>query len=229
MKKVSLFLVLGIMSLTYFSCSDENEAASENTTVARFASRGGTGLDESEMRDAKKLYSAMVSSAQYKDFAKSIAGINEKLLGNVTGAITKTDWMNWIGTNLSSTSFLSISEFEAMYDDSIGKLDAVSVRNPEIFVYFDKATPGQIREITLPPVTYPPSSSSACYDDCADIHSAAIDAAIVDYEATVQAAQHFGRLSEYLLTWTAQETYDEIEVRLALEFNACVGACPPAQ
>lgn len=231
MKKIFLFFALGLVSTIYLSCSDESDSLSESTNDVKLASRETSSLSTTEVKDAQKLYLAMISTAEYKSFGVLIDSFNEKLNGNKVSFSTKTEWVDWINGNISKTRFSSVSQFNSMYDNLAVKLSGLTTNNAHLFYLLNRANEVEFIKIsTYPRFNYQTTGSVSCIVNCMNIHSAAIDAARATYESRMRLARMFTSVPSLspaggVGVWVIERDYNNTEARLALEYNACVGGC----
>lgn len=230
MKKFSLFLLLGVMCLFYLACSTESNEVTANpdSNSAAFKPKS---LTTNDFETAKALYLAMIASQDYIDYKQSLKDFNAKLNANVTFS-RKSDWMDWININISTTSFTDTAEFETMYDNSINLLSNIARENTALCDYIIGASGNQLIQIITPgkyeglPGECPISVNQECFDNCAAIYEAAYDyqyytCYMIEWWEALRAGGYEGiqmlRESDRILF--------NLGVQLAIEFNQCVGNC----
>ncbi|AXG75038.1 hypothetical protein DVK85_12690 [Flavobacterium arcticum] len=221
-------MLLCVLTLSFFSCSTENNDATTTENAASTSSAFQLkSLSTTDLGTAKQLYIDMMGTQKYSDYKSALAAFTDKLgLNKITGT-TKIEWMSWINNNLNKTSFTSVTEFESMYDDSVNKLSIMIGANTALYDYMSKADVYQIGIILQPEhdnhtVDYPVQTNS-CLDDCISICDSAQDVLQDQYDQNVQFAASAGYDSGLMIG--AEVNYNSAYIELALEFNSCAGAC----
>jgi hypothetical protein len=225
MKKQLLPLILVAFTLFTISCSTDNSnipADNANTSAIQAKSLG-----TSDFETAKRLYADMVITQDYIDFKSSIAAFTRKLEGNNVMFITKSEWMTWITTNLSATSFTSVAEFEAMFDDAEYKMNVVMAANTTFYGLLAQADSNQYFYILHPGFTTPeyPANPQDCTDDCITACELAIDASEAQREANMTYVSGADEEIRGLLQSIVQGIYDEQFEQIVKDLNDCIGAC----
>lgn len=231
MKKLTLPTILCLITLSFFSCSTENDDVTNETTTANEILFQAKSLTVTDLDKAKQLYIDMMGTQEYADFKNSIKNFNDKLgAANDVNFETKREWMDWINNNIANTSFTSVTQFETIFDDSINKSDAMVNANPTLFNYVKDADRGQILIIftpeegdgNLPDNGYTPSS---CLDDCIEEYETAYAAATEQYYDTVEQGTNgtfLGSVSIFFGLRNYEHTINEV---LPLNYNNCAGKC----
>jgi len=224
-----------LLSMFYFSCSpesdlvigDPSEAKIENLSTNPLAK----SLTSSDLNTAIQQYAALTKTKAYTDYINSIEAFNLKLLSNNISFDTRSQWMTWINSNISSTSFNSVLQFQSMYDNSILLQKNMIAANPNLFNFIKNASGGQIRQIFAPefhnniPGGYPISTSS-CIDDCIDWCDGALDLIDNILVASLEIAQDASSQSVYeQATLRAYQAHRRSYLGISGQFNQCVGNC----
>ncbi|MEL1243689.1 hypothetical protein AAEO56_05405 [Flavobacterium sp. DGU11] len=225
MKK--FLLPIGIIALSmFFACSSENDATSSQTINTTAAYRIGS----MDVSTAKQLYLDMTKTNEYIDFKKAIKDFNSLLGANEVSFESKAKLMAWINSNLSKTSFKSVTQFETMFDDSVNKGQILIDANTKLFGYLGKADKDEIAIIVAPEIgdgSIPDytASPSSCLDDCIAAYETAYEQATEDYygDLDTPSGDIFSAISLVLNLSDYEHT---IYVDLPYQFNNCVGSTP---
>ncbi|QYJ68106.1 hypothetical protein [Flavobacterium litorale] len=235
MKKFILPTVLCVLTLSFFSCSTENDdiATAENATInsAIFQLKSLTTIDVDK---AKQLYIHMMGTQEYIDYKNSIKSFNNKLgAANNVSFGTKVEWMNWMRNNIFNTSFKSIAQFETIYDTSIHKLEIMVNANSELYNFMQRANKIQISQIIAPefndtvPGGYPDVTNS-CVDSCIDWCDSALDLIDEILSESIEIANQyaFENVSLYFqATFDANQSYNFQYESITLQLNQCIAVC----
>jgi hypothetical protein len=178
------------------------------------------------------MYLNMMSTQKYLDFKATVKNFSHKLGGNDVAFKTRGEWMNWIGVNISKTSFTSVQEFGAIYDAGVTKSDAMIKANQQLFNYLQNADDDELIIILAPEKgngAIPPYNNSnitvqSCFDNCVNAYESAYDSATSSYYNSI--GNPDGSLGYAVNVWLAVSSYEHtIYETLPLQFNACVGGC----
>lgn len=223
MKKITLPLVLAVLTIANFSCSNESSNEVPPSTSSAIAYKS---LNTTDVETAKRLYADMIASEDYINWKSSIREFNDKILVPISFK-SKTEWMNWLSTNLSSTTFTNAAEFEISYDNLIGKLETIMAANEDLYLLLEDATISQLQQI-IPSIhliapEYP-SAPFDCLDDClTEFDNGVFAAEQAHLEAFNDALFSDGPFEELLCV--EQELEYALWETLPLAFNACAGNC----
>ncbi|QYJ68872.1 hypothetical protein [Flavobacterium litorale] len=225
MKQFTLPTLLCVLTLSFFSCSTDNNDTTTETTAntSNFQLKKSNKID---LATAKQFYVDMMATQEYTDYKSALATFTGKLLLNEVRATNKAEWMSWINNNLNKTGFSSIAEFETIYDDTTNKLSKMISANIDLYDFIGNADLIQVGEVLEPEfanhtVDYP-SNTDTCLDNCIDTTDAQLDELETQYTQNLQLAALSG---DFGYTVAVEANYENAYIEIALDFNACAGAC----
>jgi hypothetical protein len=216
--KLIKFLLLGSVLIT-FACNNESDNAKQEasskapTPLAR--------LTSTNLTTAKSLYLTMIATTAYSNYKAARTSFVTNMKTNAIYYTTKTQYMSWISTHLSSTSFGTTTAFSTAYDDVLSKYNIIVAANATLFNFIRNADADQLSEIYQPGLgTLPVYAPSSCVDDCLDAATIAFDANDSARSATLQACAGNAECEN-----NVESYYWEVFVNICATSDACVNAC----
>lgn len=229
MKKI-LFFALVCSSVTYFSCSSEQDVETQNAQI-KHNSFNVKSLNSADLDYAKKLYASMILTSAYKDFDIALKSFNEKIFVDVSLKNEK-EWLNWIQGNLSNTAFTNVEEFEGELYNVTAKLQIVMQSNVQFFNLLHALDGVQLLEVMPIRYNFPQYSDKGgeCLQGCVDAYESGYADAWAAYNEANSDVSTPGDLTEAI--WralgrmSAQSRLDKaIYETLPLQYASCAGAC----
>jgi hypothetical protein len=167
-KFLKLFSVVTILSsIVLFACSPDSTGKDVSPAAAvPVPNTASARLTTSDVTNAKNLFTTMMGTSAWTTYQTSMNSFATKMKNNAVYFSTKAQYMTWISTHLSSTSWGSSTAFSTDFDDMTGKMTILINANHPLFNYLANADSDQIMPITG--LGLSPVPAQTVFSNCAD-------------------------------------------------------------